>query len=212
MISLGVTPAIAVTILPALLDVTSVDQQEIEWNALQAAALPLIEMLLKGRIEAALIYHNPAHKDLLCLPILSEDMVIVGLPSVLGNHDEDFNFQDLNRIDLVLDQKSHMLRQVIEGVAGKERVTLRVQAEVNPLPAKQRLLDKSCCTIIPKNAFAREIQNGTYVARRVVCPSLPVTLFLLCQSQLAESRIRLIHSAIVSGMVDPKINTSRRPR
>ena len=48
-------PAVGVTILPALLDITSVEDENIEWNAQQAAALPLISMLVEGKIEAALI-------------------------------------------------------------------------------------------------------------------------------------------------------------
>jgi LysR family nitrogen assimilation transcriptional regulator len=199
-ISLGVTPAIAVTILPALLDVISVDERKIEWNAQQAAALPLIELLLDGKIEAALIYHNPNHKGLRCVPLFSEDMVLVGLPSVLGDSRNDIPFQKLSMYDLVLDQKSHLLRQVIEQVAKKKNVRLKVQAEVNPLPAKRRLIEKGCCTIIPQNAFAHEIEIGSYVARGIVAPRLPVTLFLLLRANASEARTKVILSAVLAGL------------
>jgi len=71
---------------------------------------------------------------------------------------------------------------------------------VNPLSAKRRLLERGCCTIIPQNAFAKEIEDGAYVARRIVAPRLPVTLFLLSQAQIQETRLDTILSAVSMGI------------
>jgi len=199
-ISIGVTPAIGVTILPALLDIVCVGDETIEWKVEQAAALPLITMLVEGKIEAALIYHNPNHARLRCVPLFSEDMVLVGSPSVLGPFNHDIPFSDVGQFDLVLDQKTHLLRQVIDTTATNNRVDLNVRAEVNPLSAKRRLLERGCCTIIPQNAFAKEIEDGAYVARRIVAPRLPVTLFLLSQAQIQEARLDTILSAVSMGI------------
>lgn len=199
-ISIGVTPAIGVTILPALLDIASVADKKIDWNVQQAAALLLINMLVDGKLEAALMYHNPNHSGLRIVPLFSEDMVLVGLPSVLGPCSGDIPFKEVGQFDLVLDQKTHLLRQVIDTAAASNRVELNVRAEVNPLPAKRRLLERGCCTIIPQNAFAKDIEDGVYVARRIVAPRLPVTLFILFQFQIKETRLNLILSAVSMGI------------
>ena len=134
------------------------------------------------------------------MPLFSEDIVLVGLPSILGDASKDIRFGELGKFDLVLDQKTHLLRQVIEEAAAKKRVKLNVRAEVNPLPAKRRLLDKGFCTIIPQNAFARDIEAGAYVARRVVSPRLPVTLYLLFQAKGSQAKLNIILAAVSMGI------------
>jgi LysR family transcriptional regulator, nitrogen assimilation regulatory protein len=199
-ISLGVTPAIAVTILPAILDVTVIDGQPVEWHAQQAAGLTLIDLLVQGKIDSALIYYNPKRKDVRCIPLFHDDMAIIGPPSVLGQSGKDINLAEAAKFKLVLDQKSHLTRHVIESAAAKKNIELNVVAEVEPLPAKRRFMQRGCCTINPANAFATELQEGTYVARRIVAPRIPVTMYLLVSAKIEPGRCKTILAAVRTGL------------
>ena len=198
-ISIGVTPTIAATILPALLDVSEAGGSVIEWHAQQAAAYPLIDMLRAGEIDSALIYHDPAHKDLRGIPLHTEDMALVGLSSVVGKP-RDIRFAELPSYPLALDQRSHLSRRVVEQAAAKRGVRLDIRAEVEPLPAKKRLIEQGCCTIVPRNAMAPELQEGRYAARRVIGPRLSITLFLLVSARMDDARASLILAAVQLGL------------
>jgi LysR family transcriptional regulator, nitrogen assimilation regulatory protein len=199
-ISIGVTPMVAVTILPAILDVTAIDGRPVEWHAQQAAALPLIELLVQGKIDSALIYYNPKRRDVRGIPLFHDDMAIIGPPSVLGQSGKDIRLADAARFKLVLDQKSHLTRHVIETAAAKKNIELNVVAEVEPLPAKRRFMQRGCCTINPPNAFATELQDGTYVARRIIGPRIPVTMYLLVCAKIDPARCKTILAAVRAGL------------
>lgn len=208
-ISIGVTPVVAVTILPAVLDVTAIEGRPVKWHAQQAAALPLIELLVEGKIDSALIYHNARRKDVRCIPLFDDELAIVGLPSVLGQSGEDIKFADAARLKLVLDQKSHLTRHVLETAAAKKNIEFNVFAEVEPLPAKRRFMQRGCCTISPRNAFATELQDGTYVARRIVAPRIPVTLYLLVAAKIDPARCDTILAAVRAGLTTaPMLRTA----
>jgi LysR family nitrogen assimilation transcriptional regulator len=208
-ISIGVTPVVAVTILPAVLDITAVAGQPVEWHAQQAAALPLIDLLVEGKIDTALIYHNAKRKDVRCIPLFDDELAIVGLPSVLGQSGEDIKLADAAQFKLVLDQKSHLTRHVIETAAAKKNIEFNVFAEVEPLPAKRRFMQRGCCTIGPRNAFATELQDGTFVARRIVAPRIPVTLYLLVPAKIDPVRCDTILAAVRAGLTTaPMLRTA----
>jgi DNA-binding transcriptional LysR family regulator len=201
---------VAVTILPALLDVTAIDGRPVEWHAQQAAALPLIDLLVEGKIDSALIYHNAKRKDVRCIPLFDDELAIVGLPSVLGRSGEDIKLADAAKFKLVLDQKSHLTRHVIETAAAKKKnIEFNVFAEVEPLPAKRQFMQRGCCTISPPNAFAAELQDGTYVARRIIAPRIPVTLYLLVSAKIDPTRCNTILAAVRAGlMAAPMLRTA----
>lgn len=208
-ISIGVTPVVAVTILPAILDVTEIDGQPVEWHAQQAAALPLIDLLVAGKIDSALIYHDAKRKDVRCIRLVEDELSIVGLPSVLGQSGDDIKLADAAKFRLVLDQKSHLTRQVIGAAAVKKNIEFNVFAEVEPLPAKRRFMQRGCCTISPPNAFAAELGDGTYVARRIVAPRIPVTLYLLVSAKIDPARRDTILAAVRAGlMTAPMLRTA----
>ena len=199
-ISIGVTPTVAVTILPAILDVTAIDGRPVEWHAQQAAGLPLIDLLVQGQIDSALIYHNPRRKDVRSIPLFQDDLAIIGLPSVLGQAGKDIKLADAAKFKLVLDQKNHLTRHVIGTAAAKKKIEFNVFAEVEPLPAKRRFMQRGCCTISPPNAFAAELQEGTYVARRIVAPRIPVTMYLLVSAKIDPARCKTILAAVRAGL------------
>jgi LysR family nitrogen assimilation transcriptional regulator len=208
-ISIGVTPLVAVTILPAVLDVTTIAGQPVEWHAQQAAALPLIELLVEGKIDSALIYHDAKRKDVRCIPLFDDELAIVGQPSVLGQSGADIKLADAAKFKLVLDQRSHLSRHVIETAAAKKNIEFNVFAEVEPLPAKRRFMQRGCCTISPRNAFATELQDGNYVARRIVAPRIPVTLYLLVSAKIDPVRCDTILAAVRAGLTTaPMLRTA----
>ncbi len=176
-ISIGVTPAIAPSLLPNILDVVAVDSRPVEWRAQQAAAHHLVEMLLDGSIDVALMYYDPKRVELTAEPLLTENMGLIGSPSVLGTENNSILLVDAARFELVLDRRSHLSRQVIEAAAARKKIKLNVVAEVEPLAAKERLLKRGYCTIMPRGAFFDQIKSGVLVCKEISAPKIAITLF-----------------------------------
>ena len=198
-ISIGVTPAIAPSLLPNILDVASVDSRAVEWRAQQAAAHHLVEMLLDGSIDVALMYYDPNRAGLTAEPLQTENMGLIGSPSVLGTEDNIIQLVDAARFELVLDQKSHLSRQVIEATAARKKIKLNVVAEVEPLAAKERLLKRGYCTIMPRGAFFDQINSGTLVCKEITAPKIDITLFIVFTGA-ANDRSRFTTAAIKMGL------------
>jgi LysR family nitrogen assimilation transcriptional regulator len=207
-VSIGVTPTIGATILPFLLDVGDAAGPRIDWQAQQAASHHLVEMILAEKIDAALAYQNPRRSNVRCFRLYSEDMALVGRPDVVGRTGADIEFSELSRFNLVLDRQSHPSRRVVDHAASKMNVELNVQAEIEPLSAKKSLvLDRTCCTIIPRGVFATEIINRSCVARRIVAPRLPLVLHLLVLRKLDSTRSGAIRAAVRQALASAPLLT-----
>lgn len=196
-VRIGVIPTVGATILPMLLEVSEAMRLDVDWHAQQAASLRLLEMLEKGELDAALSYVKPTMSGVRSYALYSDDMVLVGKSTVLHGADSDIGLAELAGFELVLDQKTHPNRQVIDAAMARMDVALHVLAEIEPLSAKKRLvLDRGLCTIVPRQVFAQELASGVCLARRIVSPRLPRTLHLLLGKGLDQHRCSLIRSAM----------------
>jgi LysR family nitrogen assimilation transcriptional regulator len=140
----------------------------------------LFSQVASDELDMALCYEVAGGGTLESFPLCSEDLFLVGAPAVVDASAGPIDFRALAGLPLVLDERFHASRRLIETVASESKVKLNVSHEIEPINLKRELLIRhNRCSIVPYGLFLDEIADGQLNARRIVNPSLSRTLFLV---------------------------------
>jgi DNA-binding transcriptional LysR family regulator len=201
-IQLGVTPSIGATFLPVLLEAGSGINPEADWQVQQTISVRLIDMLGQGEIDAAICYLRVVSPLLHVSKLYGENLALIGARSVLGSDESDIPFTELASLSFVLDPKINPRRHLVDAAMLRTGIELQMHAEIEPLSVKKVLVrDRGLCAILPRYLFAAELAQGTCVARCIVTPRLPLTLYLLYRKALDGQLRSYIQASIARAML-----------
>jgi len=182
-ISIGATPTPGVTFVPQLLDQCRLRYPKLRVLVQQGSSVDLLTLLSNGVLDAVLCYVRAPTKN--AIPLCTEDMFLVGSPELLVGARKDIAFRDLYRYPLVLDYRNHISRRILNEASRGEHLKLDVRDEVEPVNLKRMIIiQQKRCSIVPYGLFSEEIRSGQMTARRIVSPSIALTLKLVLRPTL----------------------------
>lgn len=186
-LSLGVTPTPGVTLVPQLLTVSAQSHPSFSIQVQQGSSDELLDLVSRGRLDAALCYRVINNETLVTVPLYSEDLVLVGISSLVDTAAGDVPFDEIARFPLVLDPRSHATRRRIEEVAFRRKLHLEIKLEVEPANAKRAMMEgQGFCAVVPKALYIDAILSGQFGFRRVVDPVLTMTMGLVVNSAIKQ--------------------------
>lgn len=142
------------------------------------------EWLTDGRLDVAVLYNAPRTKHLASERLLIEELFLIEPPGENGREIGQVKLDALARVSLILPSRPHGLRLLVDEVAGKNDLALRVDFEINALSAIKDLVeDGAGSTILPYAAVYKEIASGRMRAKRIVGKPLSRTLVLATSTQ-----------------------------
>jgi DNA-binding transcriptional LysR family regulator len=194
---LGVTPSVGSALLSFLLEATNELRPDVDWQVQQTISVNLINMLEKDEIAAAICFLKVSSPKISCFKVHSEDMALIGLPSIIGDVDADIAFSELPAFKFVLDPRINPRRQIVDAAMSRMGIDLPAPAEIEPLSVKRVLMrDKGLCAILPRRLFVTDVAEGFFSARRIVSPKLTLTMYLLLSKSLDKSSTTFIRKSI----------------
>ncbi|WP_198083920.1 LysR substrate-binding domain-containing protein [Variovorax sp. E3] len=152
----------------------------------------LLEWLLDGRLDAAVLFDAPARKGLKTVPLLDEDLFLVSPIRAAGERDGDTATMDeVASLPLLLPARGHGLRTVIERAAQAADLQLNVEVEIDALAnIKKAVAAGLGHTILSHAAIAGELQRQEVRVRRIVDPVVMRTAVLAFRNERAPSFAR----------------------
>ena len=156
---MGTSPTVAPLLLPGC--VTRARQQcpNVTLKVVEGFSPQLLDALLTGRLDIAVMTNPPRTTALALTPLCSEPLVVVSSPGARGTR-HAFSLPELGATPFILTVGIRTL--VEEQLAG---VGLRVEAEVDSVEAIRRILVSGVgMSIMPVSAFHDEIRSGQLVA------------------------------------------------
>ena len=131
----------------------------------------LLEWLVSGRIDLAILYMAQGAPELRITSILTEELYLI---TARSGHDEaraSITMQEVARLPLVLPSREHGLRRNIEAAVAGAGLALTVAVEIESLVhMKEYVREGGHHTILPFAAVRQETREGTLIARRIVQP------------------------------------------
>lgn len=205
---LGIPPSVSGMLLTRLVIRASNLYPGIKLHAREGLSGTVLEWLLAGRIDVAIIYDVRRSPLIMAETLLQEDLFLVRRPD-LRDPRSTIRCEDLSQIPLVLPAPPHGLRTLCEETIREHDQTLDVRFEVDSMPIMKELAKEGIVqTILPYCAVAREVDAGKLEALRIVEPNLSRTMML------ATARHRPFDSSVraVIGLIQATVGDLRVQR
>ena len=187
-VSIAIAPhSMAATLAPAMVHAVRDRYPDIVLHITEIFGGVLSEAVINGALDIALIYEPGPIPGVHFTTLMEEDLFVVGpagsLPDAADG--DGLPFADLVALPLLLPERNHTIRQVVEAEAAAIGGTVHVVSEVESIPSLIRLIDAGLgWTVMPQAAARAHFAGEAYESRRVVGPTLRVK-FALCSAHQA---------------------------
>jgi LysR family nitrogen assimilation transcriptional regulator len=179
----GTSPTLAPILLPGCVARARHVLPGVSLKLVEGFSPQLLDALLAGRLDLAVMTNPPRSPALTLTPLISEPLVVVSPPQARGTR-AAYSLAELSRTPLIL---TDGLRAVAEEQLAAFGVSLRIEAEVDSVEAIRRLLLSGVgVTLMPVSAFHAEIAARRLAAQPVEGANLHRILVLA--RPVAESR------------------------
>lgn len=145
----------------------------------------VLEWLLTGKIDVAVLYNAPRTGSLRAEPLLTDELFLLGpaeggiLPDA-----ESVPARLLSEIPLILPARPHGLRMLVDSRLGEAGIVPRVEIEVEAMPSTLGLVENGVgYTILSYSTAHARVQAGRMRAWRIVEPGITRQLILATSSQ-----------------------------
>ena len=144
----------------------------------EGLTISMHEWLLTGRLDIALLYNPPPTPELNTVPLMEEELFLIGLRSPKGPTDS-ISLKDVAALPLVIPSRPNAIRMAVEtqmaGIGCKPNISL----EIDGISAILDLVaDGAGHAILPKYALATSSKPEVYLARPIITPKLGSKLAL----------------------------------
>ena len=168
-------------------------------RAMEAMSGHVQAWLNDGSIDIGILYDVGIIRHLTVSPLLVESLHLVapsdGWPGAIGPDGiaaDAVSLRECAALDLILPNRSHGLRELIERIARQHGIELRIPLEMDSLTQIKRLVERgSGYTILPHAAVSQDLAAGTLVLVPIRNPSVRRTVCLVTNADKPLSRAAL---------------------
>ena len=180
---MGTSPTLAPLLLPRCIARARQQCPTVTLKVVEGFSPQLLDALLTGRLDLAVMTNPPRTSALKLTPLCSEPLVVISPPGARGTR-QAFSLAELSGTAFIL---TVGLRTLVEQQLVAFGVGIKVEAEVDSVEAIRRLLVSGVgMTIMPVSAFHDELRAGKLVAYPIEDANLHRILILA--RPVAEAR------------------------
>ena len=168
-VSLGLSPTLAPLLAPDCLAQLAADYPGIQLKIVEGFSTTLLDLLMTGRIELAVLTNPPRTTMLQAQPAVSEEVLVVTPPGARGILPY-FTLDELCNEPVVV---TSGLRTVIEDQLRRHGRALNVAAEVDSVEAIRRMVMRGqAVTLMPASTFQEDVRAHRLDAFHIANASL----------------------------------------
>jgi LysR family transcriptional regulator, nitrogen assimilation regulatory protein len=172
---MGTSPTLAPLLLPRCLARARQQCPTVTLKVVEGFSPQLLDALLTGRLDLAVMTNPPRTTALSLTPLCSEPLVVIAPPGARGTR-QAFSLAELSGTPFII---TTGLRTLVEQQLAGFGVTLNVETEIDSVEAIRRLLVSGVgMSIMPVSAFHDELGAGQVVAHAVEDANLHRILIL----------------------------------
>ncbi len=218
-IAVGVTPTVNLVLASALVQKCRAELPNVSLSIVEGMSENLMEWVENDRLDMAFSYNPAAVRGLVCEPMLTEDLCLVGpagaalpaakTPVKRGKNSANVDsiaFSDIAELPMILPSPPHGLRSIVDEVANQQEMELKIALEIDSVPATKELVEKDLgYTVLGMGAVKREVESGRLTARTISSPSLSRNMYLAYSSKRPSSKASNAVRQIIRGVVQEGI-------
>ncbi|WP_133645467.1 LysR family transcriptional regulator [Paraburkholderia flava] len=207
--SIGITPSFAKVATHDLVRSFRTSFPGATISVAEGLSTYLIEWLMMGRVDAAVIYDTFDTPLIDKRTVLTEELFLIGAGS--GGADELANdepittipLREIARYPLVIPGRMHAIRRMVEAAAAEQGVRLRIELEVDAVASILDLVSEGIgYAVLSLNAIAGDALKRRFRLIRMTEPTLVSRLAIATStkhtlSQLATQSLAMLESRIL---------------
>lgn len=175
---LGVNPTLVLTLGPDLPVEAHRELPDVTVSLVEERSPVLLDALESGQINVSFLYNAPERAKIERRAVMEEDLLLISAPDEKLRGTTVSLAQALEN-ELVIAGERGVIRQIVENEARRLGLKLRLAYEVHSITSMKSMIARGdAVSILPWSLAAREIADGTLMARRIDRPALTWTLYL----------------------------------
>ena len=183
-VSVAMAPSVGAILWVPLLSELQRKYPDIRVQANEGYSGHVIDWIVNGKMDIGVIYQPQQGIRLNIDLLISEKLYLLGPPSAPCFRKANIDFAALADIPLILPGPQHAVRRLLEDVATRQHISLKVQLEVNAYPAIKRIVTGTGgYTVLPVAPILSNVRSGQIAVAEIVNPTLVQKVGLLTPSQ-----------------------------
>lgn len=181
---IGVPPSVGTVLTVPLVQKIKSEFPNIALRVIEGFSGHVLEWLISGRIDVAVLYNPPKHPSLLTEPLLEDELFLLG-PAWNPDNLEDgpVPIKLFQELPMILPSRPHGLRTLLDAVLANHGVTPKIEMELEAMPSTLLLVEEGAgYTVLPYASVHQLVQK-----RRICCwpldPRITRTLLLATSNQ-----------------------------
>jgi LysR family nitrogen assimilation transcriptional regulator len=123
------------------------------------------EWLMRGVVDLACLHDPQPQRGFDIVPLVREEVFLVGRPGVLPNSIKSIRPEDLAGLPLILTSRPNASRRLLDGWAAGRGLSLDVRMEVDDTTLIRALLARGAgFSLLTRGSFLSELQHREFVA------------------------------------------------
>jgi LysR family nitrogen assimilation transcriptional regulator len=178
-ITLGLPPSMSRRLTPALVDAFTRLLPQARLSIVEGLSAHLVEWIATGRVDLGLVYNAGPNPALDVAPVLDEALGLVSLARHSGTKAKAVPFARLPEYPLILPERGHALRKLLETQVALAGLKLNIAFEVSGVPS---ILDLVAAgyghAVLTHTSIAVSSRPQAFMLRPFAAPALTSTLHL----------------------------------
>lgn len=192
-IVVGLPPSLALRLTMPLIEVFRRDMPKARLAIMEGFSVHIADWLASGRVDLGMVYNPEPVPAIEVTPVLEERLCLVGPTERMPR--KSVALKDLSRYPLVLPQRGHIFRRLMETQAALAGVKLDVAWEVSSVPAILDLvLGGLGFAALTDSAIRSHAQRERLTAVPIRDPEIHSTLCLAVSAHKRRTRLNVMTS------------------
>lgn len=188
---IGMSPSVQTVLATPLVKKFRLAFPNISLGIMEGFSGHVQEWLTTGRLDIAILYHTPYNGTLSTDPLLTDELFLLGPTNDPAHAGEGpIPVQNLRNIPLVLPNRPHGLRILIDECFAKSGVTPNIQLEMDAMPTTLSLIESGIgyYTILSYSSAHDLIANRRIRYWKIVEPTITRTLVIAASTQRPSTK------------------------
>jgi LysR family transcriptional regulator, nitrogen assimilation regulatory protein len=207
-ITLGVSPAISEALGPRIVGESAARHPGLRLNFVEGFSSFVFQRLINQELTMCLMHNPPRHRAIEVVPLLTEPMYLIGPGANAGALPPAQPGMRLDRLQLILPNRTHSLRMIIERALAARGGHLDVAIQVDGYTTTKTLVAAGLgYTILPYSAVQKEVEERQLTAVRLRQLALSWTLSVAYRKDQSTARAVLALRDIIASAVKTLVTT-----
>ena len=184
-VAIGMPPSVGSVLTVPLVQRYRKDYPQISMRVVEGFSGHVLEWLLTGKIDVAVLYNAPTMSNVLSEPLLKDELFLLGAakdPSKLPPG--PVPAKRFAEIPMILPSRPHGLRLLLDQVLGKAGIVPNIVLEVEAMPSTLNLVEQGIgYTVLSYSTVHHLVKAGRIKCFPIVRPQLTRQLLLSTSSQ-----------------------------